>query len=116
MCSRVNPIQRLFMRYFRHTFVALLTVTDSITGAPPASAVLIAHSGAFIDSVGPVEPVAAPPGSPPRLLLVTAGERAGTYDLVVRSAGYRDWTQNGVEVTADRCHVNSTSVSARLQR
>lgn len=34
-----------------------VTVVDSATDVPPASAVLIAQSGLFVDSVGPVSPV-----------------------------------------------------------
>ena len=93
-----------------------VTVVDSATSDPPASALLIARSGAFVDSMGPVTPHPAVQNGPPVLLLVSAGERPGTYDLTVRSPGYRDWTRTGVEVTADECHVRRTEVTARLQR
>jgi hypothetical protein len=93
-----------------------VTVVDSGTNAPPASAVLIARSGAFVDSVGPQTPVPMVQNGPPVLLLSAAGEMPGTYDLTVRSPGYRDWTQAGIRVTANECHVDPKKVTARLQR
>ena len=93
-----------------------VAVVDSVTGVPPASAVLIARSGAFVDSVGPATPHPVVQNGPPVLLLFSAGERAGTYDLTVRAPGYRDWTRNGVNVTEDECHVRLTKVTARLQQ
>lgn len=89
---------------------------DSVTAAPPASAVLIARSGSFVDSVGPVTPMSFRLNDPPLLVLNTAGERAGTYNVTVRSQGYRDWARNGIVVTADDCHVIATAVTALLQR
>ena len=93
-----------------------VTVVDSVTNAPPASAVLIARSGAFVDSVGPRAPMQFVQNGPPVLLLSSAGERAGTYDLTIRSPGYRDWTRTGVEVTEDECHVRPITLTARLQK
>jgi hypothetical protein len=93
-----------------------VTVVDSVTSAPPASAVLIARTGAVVDSVGPATPQQLVLNGPPVLLLGAAGERPGTYDLTVRAPGYRDWTRNGVRVTADECHVRGIAVTARLQR
>jgi len=93
-----------------------VTIVDSLTEAPPSSAVLIAHSGVFVDSVGPTEPMQLTAGAPPVLLLSTAGERKGTYDLTVRAPGYRTWTRNGVRVTADECHVHPVAITARLQK
>jgi hypothetical protein len=93
-----------------------VTVVDSITGAPPASAVLIAQSGAARDSVGPATPQPFGLNGAPVLVLNAAGERAGTYDLTVRAPGYGAWTRTSVRVTADRCHVRGVAVTARLQR
>src|SRR5205814_101456 len=80
-----------------------VNVIDSATGLPPASASLVARSGVFVDSVGPIGVIV-----PPTLKLYSAGEHAGVYDLVVHSPGYRDWTQGGVQVTSGVCHVNIT--------
>jgi hypothetical protein len=91
-----------------------VSVVDSLTSSAPASAILIAHSGTYVDSVGPEVPFQL--NGVPVLLLSTAGERAGTYDLNIRSPGYRDWTRSGIKVTADACHVNPIAITARLQR
>ncbi|HUQ20098.1 MAG TPA: hypothetical protein VM099_10845 [Gemmatimonadaceae bacterium] len=93
-----------------------VTVLDSITLSPPAKATLLARSGAFADSVGPRAPFPLSNGGPPMLILSTAGERAGVYDITVKAPGYRDWTKNAVTVTADVCHVNPVPVTAKLQQ
>lgn len=92
-----------------------VTVLDSLTLSPPTKATLLARSGAFTDSVGPRSPSPLTNGGPAMLLLWTAGERAGVYDITVKAPGYRDWTKNGITVTADACHVNPVSVTAKLQ-
>src|SRR5882672_9818354 len=38
-------------------FGLTVTVVDSVTSSPPASAILIARSGTFVDSVGPSVPL-----------------------------------------------------------
>jgi hypothetical protein len=99
-----------------YVFGLTVTVVDSVTGIPPASARLLARSGAYSDSVGPAAPHQYYENGPSVLQLSTAGERKGTYDLTVRAAGYRDWTRTGVKVTADECHVRPVALTARLQR
>lgn len=87
-------------------------VQDSVTGAWIGSgATLIARDGAYVDSV------TGPFGRPDAddAALATAGERAGTYDLVVRHDGYRPWSRTGVKVEADECHVHPVSILARMQ-
>lgn len=93
-----------------------VTVVDSVTNAPPASALLVARTGTVVDSVGPVAPQPLVLNGPPTLQLAAAGERPGTYDLTVRAPGYREWTRTGVKVTADECHVRGIALTARLQR
>jgi hypothetical protein len=95
-------------------FGLIVTVVDSLTNAPPASATLIARTAAAVDSVGPHSPL--PTGQGAVLVLSAAPERPGTYDLTVRAAGYRDWTRTGVRVTADECHVRRVELTARLQK
>ena len=92
-----------------------ITVIDSATGSPPAEAALVAMSGPFVDSVGPRQPFQTVANGPLVLILSTAGERPGVYAVVVRSAGYRDWTRSDIRVTADDCHVRPVSVVASLQ-
>jgi hypothetical protein len=88
-------------------------VKDSLTGAAIASgASLVVRDGAFKDSV-------SHPGGRPELNafpLVTAGERAGTYQISVSKPGYLPWSRSNVRVTANECHVNPVSVTALLQR
>jgi hypothetical protein len=99
-----------------YRFGLAITVIDSVTSSPPTAATLIARSGTFVDSVGPTAPYSIHVNDSPVLILNSAGERAGTYDVTVRSPGYRDWTRSGINVSADECHVRLTSVTARLQR
>jgi hypothetical protein len=55
-------------------FGLVVAVVDSLTGVPPSSAVLIARSGTFVDSVGPYAPQPIVLNGPPVLDLPTAGE------------------------------------------
>ena len=93
----------------------VVTVVDSITGAPPEEATLIASSRDFVDSIGPVHASQGVAGQPPTLAIGAAGERSGTYRLILRSPGYHDWTRDSVIVTADACHVHTVTLTARLQ-
>lgn len=43
-------------------------------------------------------------------------ERAGTYAVAVRHAGYRDWMASGVRIAKDGCHVTPVLVDAQLVR
>jgi len=91
-----------------------VAVVDSLTNAPPPSATLIARSAAYVDSVGPQSPTTLVTGV--FLVLSAAPERAGTYDVTVRSPGYHEWTRTGVRVTAEECHVRPVALNARLQK
>jgi hypothetical protein len=44
-----------------------------------------------------------------------AGEHPGTFRVTVRKPGYKDWVRSGVQVTADKCHVRRTELTALLQ-
>lgn len=48
-------------------------------------------------------------------MLMSAGERPGTYTVTVSKPGFRDWQRAGIVVTADECHVHPVELSARLQ-
>jgi hypothetical protein len=88
-------------------------VQDSLTGVPSASgAQLVARDGAYADTAS------YPPNRPDldNLPLIAAGERAGTYTVTVRKAGFVDWEQRDVVVTADECHVRPVALTARLRR
>lgn len=47
-------------------------------------------------------------------VLVGAGERPGTYTVVVAATGYEEWRREGVRVEAGRCHVTPVSMDADL--
>ena len=94
-------------------YALAVTVQDSATGAYAASgARLVVREGVYADSTE------YPPGRPElnREPLQAAGERAGTYEVAVRKAGYMDWVQHGVAVDANECHVETRRLTARLQR
>ena len=87
-------------------------VKDSLTGSAIASgASLVVRDGAFTDSVS------HPSGTPElnAFPLLTAGERAGTYQISVSKPGYLQWSRSNVRITANECHVNPVSVTALLQ-
>ena len=45
-----------------------------------------------------------------------ADEREGSYVVEVSHAGYVTWTQGGVRVSGDGCHVETAHLQARLVR
>ena len=87
-------------------------VQDSLTGAWIASgATLIVREGTFVDSV-------TAPGNRPQedqFPLLAAGERPGTYDVLVRREGYRPWSRSDIRVRSGTCHVERVNLIARLQ-
>ena len=81
-------------------------IRDSVTNAPAAAgAIVIATSGSFTDSMS----------VPHDLIVGLAQERAGTYTVRVRKAGYRLWSRSGIEVRGGECGVTTANVLARLQ-
>ena len=49
-------------------------------------------------------------------MLSAAAERAGTYAVVVSKAGYQDFVATNIIVGANRCHVETVTVTARMVR
>ena len=93
----------------------IVHVHDGQTGLYAASgSTVVARSGTYADSLR-VATTAAD-----SVAVWLADNRPGTYDVVVRKAGYLDWTQTGVVVVpgAAPCPqlVTTTNVDARLQR
>ncbi len=85
-------------------------VRDSSSGAPIGrGSSATATDGVFVATA------TYPPGGPDDLPLSLAHERAGTYTVVVRNPGYRDWRATGVRVTRDECHVITQTLTARLE-
>lgn len=46
--------------------------------------------------------------------LFGAGERAGTYTMLVDAEGFEPWSRSGIEVEADACHVIPEHIEVRL--
>lgn len=89
-----------------------VTVTDSVSGTPVASAItVIVQDGAYRDST--TVPAGSPQGSNS---VGSAWEREGVYSVTVHADGYSIWTRSGVRVESGECHVKASSVSAKLQR
>ncbi|MBA3645263.1 MAG: carboxypeptidase regulatory-like domain-containing protein [Gemmatimonadaceae bacterium] len=108
-CSQNSPQPIICTALFAYGIT--VTVVDSVTGAPAASgAVLVARDGAYTDSVP------AQADSPNTSSVAAAGERAGTYTVTISKPGYKPWTQSGVTVTKDECHVRGVALTAKLQR
>ena len=90
----------------------IVTVLDSLTSAPAADgATLLTYDleagGARVDSVT---------GQSNTAILEGTGDRAGRFSVVVRKAGYRDWTKAEV-IVRDGCpSIHTVSLTARLAR
>lgn len=87
---------------------AAITVTaqDSVTGTviTPGSTV-VAREGSYVDSATAQAPATS---------VGVAYEHAGTYDVIVRHAGYMSWTKSGIEVKRGVCNVEGVALTARL--
>ncbi|HYW08989.1 MAG TPA: hypothetical protein VE913_18665 [Longimicrobium sp.] len=83
----------------------LVRPVDARTGRPLSKelqwrSVLIARDGEYADST--------------ILARGAARERAGTYDVVVRAPGYREWRRDGVRVPERLCDLKRARLRARL--
>lgn len=72
---------------------------------------LIVTDGLYTDTAS----ARIPPSSAMRFVSA-AYERAGTYDVIVRHSGYREWRQNNVPVSRDECHVETVRLRAELRK
>lgn len=89
----------------------MVYIVDAVTGTPQADgARAFAVDGSYSDSLK--FGIAA---GPTLVALQGAAERPGLYHLRIDKQGYRTWTQAGVRVFADTCHVLTVRVTARLQ-
>ncbi len=84
-----------------------VTIIDSLTGAVPS----VASRWHVRDVLGTFADSGTGVGG-----LLSAGERAGTFRIEIRTPGYRDWTADSVVITRDLCHVKPVVLTARLQR
>ena len=92
----------------------VVTAHDARSGAALSTGTsLILQNGAYVDSVETVRDL---PATASGLLGPTSTyERAGTFSVRVRRPGYLLWARDGVQVTADRCHVQTARLDARLE-
>lgn len=89
-------------------------VEDAISGQPlAAGSTLLLREGAFVDSVA--IPLDATGFDDRPLVTPNSIERAGTYEVIVRRAGYAEWARADVVVTAGRCNVRTVRLTAQLQ-
>lgn len=88
-----------------------VSVLDSISGvAAGKNSRIVAQAGTYTDSA-PAAWTSASDGPYP-----VGFEHAGTFTITVSKMGYRDWSRTGIVVTADKCHVRTVDVTARLQQ
>lgn len=89
-----------------------VTVIDAASGAfLAAGAHGLAIDGSFEQALTPGD--FAPSGE--RASLYGPFGRAGTYTVVVRHAGYREWRRDGIGVSHGRCGVETVPLRAELQ-
>jgi hypothetical protein len=89
-----------------------VTVVDSVSGA-----IIDVPDGAVIASSGAYADTARLPDRGPRGVFFVVDDRPGIYQVRVTAAGYAAWHREGVRVPqADRCHVQTVDVVARLRR
>lgn len=81
-------------------FAITVQVREASTGEPAAlGATLVVREGTYADSMtGTVLPP-----SPFATQLEAARDRPGTYDVLVRKAGYLTWTRQGVQAQESEC-------------
>jgi hypothetical protein len=85
-----------------------VTVTDSATNLSTITgSKLKITSGAYADSMS--ANIAFPQ--------LFAGDRPGTFDVLVTKQDFGDWTRPGIVVQSDRCgQAETVELTARLQR
>ncbi len=87
-------------------FGMMVTVTDSTSGNLVLDSVVVtARDGIYADT-----------GDLSGPFYFLAPERKGRYEVTVHAPSYRTWVRTGVQVTGDRCHVNTVHLDARLQQ
>ena len=86
-------------------YAVTVEVQDSLTGQPPGSTPIgILTEGQYRETME----------SHGDQFLYGGGERPGTYEVEVRSEGYRTWRIEGVEAGHDGCHVENVELLARM--
>jgi hypothetical protein len=92
----------------------VVEITDARSGLPLAlNATGTVRDGQFIDSLRPYEFQGPDPST--MFSRRAADERAGLYNVELAVAGYQPWIARNVRVPDGGCHVNTQTLSARLQ-
>jgi hypothetical protein len=92
-------------------FAITVHVRDASTGEPAAlSATLVVREGAYADSMTgtQIEP------SLFSIQLEAARDRPGTYDILVRKAGYQTWFRRRVRVDRSSCGLEGVRFDVNL--
>ena len=89
-------------------YALFVGVRDSVTNRPLARGTI-----GTADAVGVHDTLVT--SGDDSTTLHSAHNAPGTYRLVLRRAGYRDWVTEGVKVEWGRCGVSNVAVGARLQ-
>ena len=81
-------------------------IREAGTDLPAAEdAAVVAGKGAFTEALAPLD----------SLRFYGLFERPGVYRITVTKPGYGVFDTSGVRVEADRCHVELTTITVRLQ-
>jgi hypothetical protein len=89
-------------------------VRDAATGAYlGAGSTFVQRSGSYADSAS--LPIDLDLPYDLSLVVESAFERSGTYDVTVRRAGYVTWERSAVHVASGVCHVETVRLEAHLQ-
>ena len=88
-----------------YVYAVTVEVQDSLTAGPPGST----PTGTLTD--GQYRETMESHGDQ---FLYGGGERPGTYEVEVRTEGYRPWRVEGVEAGHDGCHVERVELLARM--
>lgn len=88
-----------------------VAVERADTGEPVAGALVVAWDGGYADSAR----TELAPGDSASAEARLAHERAAEYDVTVTKQGFESWIRNDVQVDETSCHVETVSLTARLE-
>jgi hypothetical protein len=89
-----------------------IRVQNAATGSALSDSALVqVMDGAYVETYRYL----GPPNQQFSGTISAAGERAGTYSIAIRKAGFAPFDTAGIRVTRDACHVHTVTVIANLQ-
>lgn len=89
-----------------------ITVRDSLTGTAAASGA-IATATRRGDTA---ETIIVPNDTSRDGVPIPLGSLPGTYDVLLKKAGYADWTKSGIVVETSNCHLQTVSLEALIRK